>query len=79
MNIDCVIYLSSWTNAINAQNEEGSTPLHLAVENYTDVDACRKQSMIKGMLFQGASRDIKDLEGKTPMDMIPDESIHEIN
>lgn len=62
-----IYYLNAWTKNVNAQDVHGKTPLHQAVEQAHNY---HKMSALKELIFNGASRDIADKEGRTPYDMI---------
>lgn len=50
---------------LRTKNRDGQTPLHIAV-NLGEVD------MVKGLMSAGARPDVKDKEGLTPFDLIPE-------
>ena len=62
-----VHYLLAWGANINAQDKAGYTPLHLAVKA-----ASRSQTdyLILKLIMKGASKIIKDNQGRTPLDLI---------
>ena len=57
----------AWTKALNKQDNKGKTPIHQAVEQINKYHTLRP---IKEMLIKGSSRDIKDIDGKKPVDLI---------
>ena len=56
-----------WDADLDAQNEDGNTPMHLAVLRNLSFS---NQNKIKEMLFKGANRDIRNKEDLRPIDMI---------
>ena len=57
-------YLFSLGANVNALNNEGLTPLHLAVKALNIRFA-------KDLLLRGANRDQETVEGKKPIEMVP--------
>jgi ankyrin repeat protein len=57
----CLVYLLEHGANINATDIYGSTPLHLACEK-------NDPNMVYWLLLKGAKMDIKDNNGKTPME-----------
>ena len=51
---------------VNAQDNVGNTPLHLAVKSAEHFPSTRS---IKELLIKGASRNIRDNFGRKPIDM----------
>ena len=53
----------------NAQDDEGRTPLHLTLACYRHAQQHYEQykKFIKTLLKQGASREVKDKTGKSPL------------
>mmetsp|Transcript_28479 Transcript_28479/g.43062 ORF Transcript_28479/g.43062 Transcript_28479/m.43062 type:complete len:215 (-) Transcript_28479:598-1242(-) len=49
------------------QDNDGLTPLHLAVRSVDAVESCRP---VRALLIKGARKDIKDTKGKEPVDYI---------
>lgn len=64
---EAIYYLLAWTKALNKQDNKGKTPIHQAVEQINKYHTLRP---IKEMLIKGSSRDIKDIDGKKPVDLI---------
>lgn len=64
---EAIYYLLAWTNAINQQDHLGFTPLHTAIDNINRYSHYRP---LKEMLIKGASRVLKDNQGRTPLDII---------
>ena len=62
-----IYYLLAWGVDVNAQDNVGNTPLHLAVKSAEHFPNTRS---IKELLIKGASRTIRDTHGRTPVDMI---------
>jgi len=54
---------------INAKDEKGNTPLHYAVHGAS-------LSIAELLLQSGADRSIKNREGRTPMDLMPENAAH---
>lgn len=64
-----LIYLVSWMSLdqFDIQDNEGFTALHIAVKT------CEKQKNarpVKALLYRGASQNVKDKEGKKPIDEV---------
>jgi len=64
---EAIYYLLAWTKDVSAQDNFGQTPLHHAVMNIYQYGHFRS---LKEMLIKGASRELKDSQGKTPLDLI---------
>lgn len=62
-----IYYLLAWGMDINAQDNAGNTPLHLAVKSADHFPSTRS---IKELLIKGASRTIRDSKGRRPIDML---------
>ena len=60
-------YLLSMNPDLNAQDQKGFTPLHLAVKS---VEALKSTRPVRALLLKGANRDAVDKEGKTAGSMI---------
>ena len=60
-------YIVAWNTDINAQDAKGLTALHLAVKSSEDI---RSTKGVKLLLIKGADRNIKDNQGKKPIDLI---------
>ena len=58
-------YILAWNPDVDASDTEGLRPLHLAVRVSEDIRSTRS---IKHLLIRGASRNVKDSTGKTPLD-----------
>lgn len=54
---------------INAKDNAGNTPLHLAVKSADHFPSTRS---IKELLIKGASRTLRDNKGRKPIDMVKD-------
>ena len=54
-------------SALNMQDLEGFTPLHLAVKSVEGVGSTRP---VRYLLLRGAKTDIKDKKGRLPIDMV---------
>lgn len=52
---------------LNAQDQKGFTPLHLAVKSVQELKSTRP---VRALLLKGANRSSTDLEGRTAIDMI---------
>ena len=52
---------------LNAQDQKGFTPLHLAVKSVEQLKSTRP---VRALLLKGACRDTQDLEGKTAREVI---------
>ena len=60
-------YILGWKSEVNAQDNTGSTSLHIAVkfaESFGDLRS------IKELLMKGADRHLKDNEGNQPIDFV---------
>lgn len=60
-------YLLSWVQDIDCQDVEGYTPLHLAVKS---VETLKSSRPVRTLLIRGASREVKDKNGKRPIDLV---------
>lgn len=60
---------------LEAQDEKGLTPLHLAVKS---VEALKSTRPVRALLLKGANRETKDNDGKIAMDMISSNLAHPI-
>jgi len=61
-----VTYLTTWGSQINLQDKEsGLTPLHLGVIS-------GNPRVVRRLLIKGAKKDIKNKEGKLPLDLAKD-------
>ena len=50
---------------VNAQNVNGSTPLHVAASSHLALEG----TIVRLLLRRGANVDAKDSEGRTPLDI----------
>ena len=66
-----ILYILSWmtTEQLDARDMDGYTALHLAVKAVQTSESTRA---VRALLIQGASRDVKDNKGKTPLDLAID-------
>ena len=62
-----IYYLQSWGRKVNAQDNVGNTPLHLAVRS---ADHFPNTRSIKELLIKGASRSITEENGLKPIDLV---------
>jgi ankyrin repeat protein len=62
-----IYYLQSWGSQVNAKDNVGNTPLHLAIRS---ADHFPNTRSIKELLIKGASRDIKEKTGLRPIDLV---------
>jgi ankyrin repeat protein len=62
-------YLLAWAPLLNQQDVEGLTPLHLAVRF---VDQSENTRSVRLILLRGASKTVKDKNGRMPIDLIPE-------
>ena len=60
-------YIVAWDCDINSIDAKGLTPLHLAVKSSEDL---RSTKSIKQLLIKGADRNIRDFQGKKPIDLV---------
>jgi ankyrin repeat protein len=60
-------YLLSWVTELDSKDIEGYTPLHLAVKS---VETLKSVRPVRSLLIRGASRNVKDKNGRTPADLI---------
>lgn len=71
----CAVLIGHKAN-VNAQNKLGDTPLHLAAKSYKKMRgepaAEIKKEMIELLIANGANPEIKNNEGKTPFDLVPE-------
>ena len=64
---EAIYYLMAYTQKLNHQDCNGSTPLHSAVSNFAYFNHIRP---LKEMLIKGASRDIRDNQGRRPIEVV---------
>jgi ankyrin repeat protein len=62
-----IYYLLGWGCDVNAVDDNGNTPLHIAVQYALEFRDCRA---VKEMLIRGADRQIKNVNGRRPIDNI---------
>ena len=55
--------------SLSAQDLKGLTPLHLAVKSVETLHSTRP---VRALLMKGADRSIKDHDGKTAREVIPE-------
>lgn len=60
-------YLLTMNPDLDAADQKGFTPLHLAVKSVAQLKSTRP---VRALLLKGANRQATDLEGKTAVDMI---------
>jgi len=60
-------YLLAWVQNVDCQDVEGLTPLHLAVKS---VETLKSSRPVRTLLIRGANRDVKDNNGKTPIEHV---------
>ena len=53
-------YLLSYCDDVNIKDNEGYTPLHLAVKNVEQLEMTR---VVRALLIKGARTDIKNMQG----------------
>lgn len=57
----------AWNPDVNAQDKEGFTALHLAVRSVEELESTRP---IRALLMKGANPNIRDNQGKLPIDYV---------
>ena len=62
-----ISYLLAWDPPQDVQDEQGLTPLHLAVKTANSLKTARP---VRLLLIRGARRDIKDKHGRKPIDLV---------
>ena len=64
-----MIYLMSWIKRpkISLRNNQGKTPLHIAVLSSEEIDSGRT---LRLLVIKGAQIDVKDLKGRTAQDTV---------
>ena len=65
-------YLLSWHPELDVRDNEGYTPLHLAVKSVDIVESTRP---VRFLLIRGANKDIRDNQGRTPLDLVTPEEV----
>jgi palmitoyltransferase len=66
-SITAAEFILKWTKALNECNNAGHSPLRLAVESAISNDNTR---LVRILLFAGADRNLKDKEGKIPIEVV---------
>lgn len=61
-----IYYLLAWGIDVNAFDNNSNTPLHIAIKSAESFPNTRS---IKELLIKGADKDIKNIEGKKPIDL----------
>jgi len=62
-------YLLAWKPKLDLKDNEGYTPLHLAVKSVENSGTTRP---VRFLLLRGARTNIKDNKGKIPIDYVKD-------
>ena len=62
-----ISYLLAWHPPLDAQDEQGLTPLHLAVKSAGSLKTSRP---VRLLLIRGARRDVRDNHGRKPIDLV---------
>ena len=60
-------YLLAWGPNLNAQDQDGFTPLHLAVKSVDTVESTRP---VRFLLIRGADKFVADNANNTPLDLV---------
>ena len=60
-------YILSMKPNLNSQDIQGYTPLHIAVVSAEKLESTR---YVKALLIKGASRETKDVKGRTPIELL---------
>ena len=68
-------YILALDPDVNVQDYDGLTPLHLAIRSAEELRSTR---MVKHLLIRGASRDIRDNNGRLPADVADEISFPEL-
>ena len=59
-------YLLAWNPQLNERDEQGLTPLHLAVKSVRTLNSTRP---VRALLMRGAQRSLLDNQGRRPIDL----------
>jgi len=62
-------YLLAWDPQLDIKDNEGFTPMHIAVRSVDNFESCRP---IRNLLIQGASLTIRDNKNKLASDYSDD-------
>ena len=65
-------YLLAWRPNLNLQDNDGYTPLHLAVKSVDSVESTRP---VRFLLIRGANTQIRDNEGRTPGNLVTEDEV----
>ena len=60
-------YLVQWNPDLTLQDNEGNTPLHIAIKAADAVDSSR---VVRYLMVNGARSDISNDEGRTPIQLV---------
>ena len=60
-------YLLAWDPELNIRDEEGYTPLHLAVKSVDIVESTRP---VRFLMIRGADKTVTDNQGLTPLGLV---------
>ena len=62
-----VAYLLAWDSDVNALDSNGLSPLHLSIKSAEDLRSSRS---VRHLLIKGANRNVRDKQGRIPMDLV---------
>ena len=68
-------YLLAWKAEVNAVDINGISPLQLAIKSAEELKSSRS---VRHLLIKGADRNNRDKNGRTPMDIVKEIRVPEL-
>lgn len=60
-------WLMGFGHNVNCQNKNGDTPMHMLIKSKKDMYSTKT---VRELIFKGANRSIKNMQGKCPIDFL---------